>query len=573
VNAVPLVTTGDCTRRIAAAVLAVAMAAQTSVQGQVAAPPRPSQSVAGPAGQTLAVFVAGRRVGREEVAVTRQADGWTVRGSSSIGAPLGTQIQQAEIRYDGSWRPISLNLEGSIQGKTIGLSTTFAGGKATNQLREEGDSTEKIDDVSPEAIVLPNVFFGSYAALAAKLTTASAGTEVQAYIAPQAEMVIVVDAVAEEKIETPGRTFTARRYTLTFKNPGGALTVSLWAETSGAFLRLSVPAQTLEVAREDVASAASRISSFSIPGDESIRVPANGFTLAASFTKPAGAKGRVPAVVIVGGAGPADRDGTVAGVPVLGQIAKALVDAGFATIRYDKRGIGQSGGRAETATTTDYAEDARAVIAYLRKSRKREVDDRRIVVLGHSEGAWTALQVGARERDVAALVLVGAASETGGALVLEQQQRLLESMKASDDEKREKAALQSRINAAATGQGPWEGISDELRAQADTPWFASYLAFDPARVMKDVRQPILIVQGELDRQVMPRHADRLAELARSRKRATVEIVRVPGVNHLLLPAVTGEVAEYATLSSAAVSPAATGAVTAWLQATLAGAGK
>ena len=60
--------------------------------------------------------------------------------------------------------------------------------------------------------------------------------------------------------------------------------------------------------------------------------------------------------------------------------------------------------------------------------------------------------------------------------------------------------------------------------------------------MKDARQPILIVQGELDRQVPAYHADRLAELARARKRqAPVEVVKVPGVNHLLVPAKTGEV--------------------------------
>lgn len=568
VNAGPLVTTRDCTRRLVAAGLAAALTVATGVQGRQAPPPRPEQAVSG---ASLVVFLAGRQVGREEVAVTRQAEGWIVRGSSNLGAPFGTQIQQAEVRYDAAWRPLALTLEGTIQGKGIGLSTTFADGKAVNQLREDDQSTEKVDEVSADAIVLPNVFFGSYAALAARLATATLGTEVKAYIAPQAEIVIAVDAVTEDKIETPGRTFAARKLTLTFKNPGGALTASLWTEISGGFLRLSVPAQTLEVAREDVASAASRISSFAIPGDESVRIPANGFTLAGSLTLPTAGRRPVPAVVIVGGAGPADRDGTVAGVPVLGQVAKALVDAGFATVRYDKRGIGQSGGRAEQATTTDYAEDARAVVTYLRKRRKRDIDERRIVVLGHSEGAWTALQVAAAEKAVAALVLVGAGSETGGALVLEQQQRLLESMKASDEEKREKAELQTKINAAATGQGPWDGISKELRAQAETPWFASYLAFDPARVMKDVRQPILIVQGELDRQVMPRHADRLAELARARKRATVEIARVAGVNHLLLPATTGEVAEYATLSAASVSPLATSAVITWLQATLASA--
>jgi uncharacterized protein len=568
-----LATILDCIRRTVPAVLVAAAWASVSAQG--GPQPSPDRRLEPlPGGVSLIVFVAGRQVGREEVAVTRQADGWVVRGSSRLGAPFGSQIRQAEVAYDASWRPRRLAVEGTIQGREVSLTTAFEGGKATNQIVEGDEKAEKVDDVSPEAIVLPNVFFGGYAALSAKLVGAAAGTEIRAYIAPQAEIPVVVTAVADEKIETPGRTFSARRYTLTFKNPGGELTVSLWAETSGALLRLSVPAQTLEVAREDVASAASRMSAFSIDGDESVRIPANGFTLAATLTKPKGTTGRLPAVVLIGGAGPADRDGTVAGVPVLGQIARALVQAGFVVVRYDKRGIGQSGGRAETATLSDYADDARFVVAYLRKQRKDDVDGRRVAVLGHSEGAWTALQVGAAEKDIAALVLVGGASETGGALVLEQQQHLLETLNVPDEEKKSKADLQSRINAAATGTGSWEGISADLRAQAETPWFASYLAFDPAKLMKDVRQPILFVQGELDKQVAPRHADRLAEMARARKRrADVVLQRVPGANHLLLPAVSGEVSEYATLTSAQVSGDATSGMAAWLKATLTAAAK
>ena len=74
--------------------------------------------------------------------------------------------------------------------------------------------------------------------------------------------------------------------------------------------------------------------------------------------------------------------------------------------------------------------------------------------------------------------------------------------------------------------------------------------------MSDIRQPILIVQGLLDTQVAPANADRLEQLAKARKRsAPVEVVKVPGVNHLLVPAVTGEVDEYSTLADKSVSPA------------------
>ena len=81
---------------------------------------------------------------------------------------------------------------------------------------------------------------------------------------------------------------------------------------------------------------------------------------------------------------------------------------------------------------------------------------------------------------------------------------------------------------------------------------------DPAKLMPDVRQPILIVQGGLDTQVEPPNADRLEALARKRKNAPpVEVVKVPGVNHLLVPATTGEVGEYADLKDKHVSPAVT----------------
>jgi uncharacterized protein len=563
---VSVIRTLDCICRAALVLSTVALGASDArAQAPAPAPAARPQSLGG---DVYVVFLAGRMLGREELATTRQADGWILRGTSRLNAPVGTTVKHVEVRYDAEWRPRALELDASVQGQDVTLKTTFADGKAVNSITEAGKSSEKIDAVSADAVVLPNVFFGSYAALAARLTGAAVGAELKAYIAPQAEIPVVVTEVTTESIETPKRTFVAKRYTLAMKNPGGELAVVLWADEAGGLVRLSVAAQSLEVAREDVASAASRMTSFTIDGDESVRIAANGFNLAGTVTRPATATGELPAVVLVGGSGAADRDGMVAGIPVIGHVAKALAEAGFLVVRYDKRGVGQSGGRPETATLADYADDARAVVNYLRKERK-DVDDERIAVVGHSEGAWVALQLGAATRDVKALVLVAGASGTGGALVLEQQQHLLDQLKVPDAEKKSKAELQARINAAATGKGSWDGVPDPLRQQADTPWFASYLAFDPARVMDDTRQPVLVVQGELDTQVPPRHADALAELARARNRkADVEVAKVAGVNHLLVPAKTGEVSEYATLETKQVSAVVTGAITAWLTRTL-----
>jgi fermentation-respiration switch protein FrsA (DUF1100 family) len=120
-----------------------------------------------------------------------------------------------------------------------------------------------------------------------------------------------------------------------------------------------------------------------------------------------------------------------------------------------------------------------------------------------------------------------------------------------------------------TGKG-WETIPPGLRKQADIPWFQSFLAFDPAKPMGGIRQPILIVQGLLDTQVAPSNADRLEQLARGRKKAApVEVAKIPDVNHLLVPAGTGEVDEYASLSEKSVSPAVADAIVGWLRKTFA----
>jgi len=132
-------------------------------------------------------------------------------------------------------------------------------------------------------------------------------------------------------------------------------------------------------------------------------------------------------------------------------------------------------------------------------------------------------------------------------------------------------ALQEKINQAVIKGTGWNDIPESARRMADTPWFYSFLTFDPEKAMRDTRAPVLIVQGELDTQVQPYHADKLAEFARARRgdKVAVEVVKVPGVNHLLVPAKTGDVSEYGTLGpDAKVSPQVTSAIAAFMQKAL-----
>ena len=386
-------------------------------------------------------------------------------------------------------------------------------------------------------------------------------------MAPQAEVTIKLVAVTTERIDTPRAQINATKYSLLLVNPppAGELPLNLWAGPTGNLLRLSIPSQTLEMAREDIASAASRTAAFSLPGDEAVTIPAIGFNLAGTITKPANAKEPLPALVLIGGSGPTDRDETVAGIPVFGQLARDLVAAGFIVVRYDKRGVGQSGGRSESVTIADYAEDARSVVRWLEK--RKDVNKERIGLVGHSEGALVAMLTAGRERGkVSAIALVAGPSTDGSTIVLEQQKHLLDQMKVDAVQRAEKVALQEKVNAAVISGRGWQDLPEAARKVADTPWFYSFLTFDPARAMRDMRQPVLIVQGELDTQVKPYHADKLLEFAKARKtEAIAEVVKVPGVNHLLVPAKTGEVTEYPQLGSdATVAPQIGAAIAAFM---------
>jgi pimeloyl-ACP methyl ester carboxylesterase len=237
-------------------------------------------------------------------------------------------------------------------------------------------------------------------------------------------------------------------------------------------------------------------------------------------------------------------------------------------VRYDKRGNGQSGGRSESATITDSAEDVRAIVRWLEK--RKDVDTRRIALVGHEEGAWVALLAASREKRIAAVVALSAPASTGPEWMLEKQGQALDRMTLPAEEREKRIALQKQIQTAVTTGKGWENVPPQVRREADTPWFQSLLAFNPAKVLGDVRQPLLFIHGELDKQVPVAHAERLADLARQESDSkSVSLVTIRGVNHLLVPAFTGEVSEYATLTDRNVSKDVTTAASNWLTMTFA----
>ncbi len=542
-----------CTVAVCAVIAAGAVAAQTA--------PAPAEGSA-----ELTIFLNGSPIGHEQVRVARTGTNWLISSTGQYAAPLNLTVERFELEYTADWQPTRLHVSALQNGnRQLLLSTSFGVTTATNEITQNGVTNSKTDQISARAVVLPNTSFAAYEGLAVRLANTAVGAELPVYVPPQTEIKVAVRGITPQEVRTPDGVVRTRVYDLSFPNPTGALDAKVTIDDRARFVRLELPAQRLSVLRSDLATVGTRLDAVRNPTDVDVTIPSSGFSIAGTLTMPPGqGKLRAPAVVLVAGSGAVGRDETVAGIPIFAQLAGALAEQGFAVLRYDKRGVGQTGGRTERVTLQDYAEDLVAVVKWLAK--RPDVNPRRIAVVGHSEGGAIGMLAASTGGRIASLVLVDAPGSTGANLILEQQKHLLEVAKAPEEERRSKIELQQKIQSAVVSGNGWEGIPPALRTQADSPWFRSLLLFDPSKVMPKVRQPLLIIQGDLDKQVLPSHAEVLAELARARKKAgPVEVVHLSGLNHLLVRATTGEVAEYTTLKDKTVSPEISRTVADWLK--------
>jgi pimeloyl-ACP methyl ester carboxylesterase len=240
----------------------------------------------------------------------------------------------------------------------------------------------------------------------------------------------------------------------------------------------------------------------------------------------------VSAVVIASGSGPLDRDSNHrrARFDVARQLAHALAASGLASFRYDKRGVGESPGDWRTAGLHDNVDDlARAVEAV---AGRPEVDARRILLAGHSEGAILAAALAARGVDVAGVVLLSMSATPGEELLRWQARQILPTLPAPVrgllrllriDLEKKVAANHDRIRVTTTDVARIGG------ARINARWTREFMAHDPRDDLRRVTVPVLAVTGDKDLQVDSGDLEMIA--------ATVPggatVLRVPDLTHTL----------------------------------------
>jgi uncharacterized protein len=361
-----------------------------------------------------------------------------------------------------------------------------------------------------------------------------------------------------------GQTTTA---TVTWPSPdsagillgGSAMQVDLG--DAGWIRGASVPAQRLTITRVDgahVAPLAVEPPDYSAPegapyAAEDVTVPTPmGHTLAGTLTRPH-TREPVPAVVMITGSGSQDRDEALPmlrGFRPFRQIADTLSRRGIAVLRLDDRGFGASTGDAGSATSADFADDIRAALEYLRG--RADIDDARLGLIGHSEGGMIAPMVAASDTVLSGIVLIAGPAWTGRRIIEFQQRYAIEQSGTIPPAGRDSAMAAARRQLE--------------EAAANQPWMRFFLDHDPLPVARQVRTPVLVLQGETDRQVTAEQAAELGAAFRAGGNPDVTVHVLPGINHLMLRDPDGNPAGYVALDDRNVAPEVLAAIVDWLVA-------
>ncbi len=286
-------------------------------------------------------------------------------------------------------------------------------------------------------------------------------------------------------------------------------------------------------------------------------VAPDGAVMSATLTLPQTTDSRkFPAVVMVTGSGPQNRDEEYCDHKPFAVIADILARNGIASLRYDDRGTGKSTGDYLTATTHTIKDDAVSGIDFLRSIPGIG----KVGVLGHSEGGTVAFMVGAEKKADFIVSLAGMAI-SGKETIMRQNSHSLDKMTLSDTEKANSLKLIELVFDIITSQvksgtaAPTDvyklaaenclqvpdQILQSLKMTQSTraPWIDAFLVLNPREYIDKVRCPVLAINGEKDTQVYP---DNLTVIKKHAPQAKTMLM--PRLNHLMQHAVTGEVSEY-----------------------------
>ncbi|RPD41565.1 alpha/beta hydrolase family protein [Chitinophaga barathri] len=318
-----------------------------------------------------------------------------------------------------------------------------------------------------------------------------------------------------------------------------------------------------------------------------VSIPNKDITLSGTLIIPPGDK-PVPAVILISGSGPHDRNETIAGKKPFLVIAEYLTRRGIAVLRYDDRGTSRSTGDYESAILPDFAADAQAAFNFLRK--EPGIDPGKIGILGHSEGAMIGQIMAAGEKYLGFFVSMAGPAQDGILMAKEQSNLLYKDLPAAEGkvlrdimdtlrqvvlEETDTVVMNSRIfnfvgkqyDSGELGLGGLitkEQFVEMYIANYRRPGFKALLLHDPTKFYSRIKCPVLAVNGDKDV-----HVDCEANLRAWKTGLTatgnsrVTIKAFPGLNHLFQRCKSCTIFEYGELPET-ISPEVLAYIQEWI---------
>lgn len=386
--------------------------------------------------------------------------------------------------------------------------------------------------------------------------------------------------------------------TLKFALPEGAIEYKGILEGNkikGTFLQNNYPIP-LDLGREEIKKITlNRPQEPTLPlpyhtEDVTFRNNKDGIALTGTLSMP-NKTGQFPAVILITGSGPQNRDEEILGHKPFLVLADHLTRKGFAVLRYDDRGVGTSTGDFTMATTSDFSTDAAAAIAYLKG--RNEINKNKIGLIGHSEGGTVSIITAADNPDVAFVVLMAGGNIPGDEQMM-LQNYLLGKSNGMPEEELKKLSLINRqiydvikqesdlnimktrllavfnkemrpllISKGVPAEEVDQYVAMQIRELA-TPWYSNFIKYDPTPALLKIKCPILALNGEKDLQVAPiANLDAVTRAAVKSGNKKVTVKQMPGLNHLFQESATGDPAEYGKTEQT-IAPSALNEISSWI---------
>lgn len=314
-------------------------------------------------------------------------------------------------------------------------------------------------------------------------------------------------------------------------------------------------------------------------------------TLAGTLTLPESGN-NFPAVVLITGSGPQDRNEAIMNHKPFLVLADYLTRKGIAVLRYDDRGFGKSGGDFSKATTQDFVSDALAAADYLLS--RNEINKKEIGLIGHSEGGLIAPLAAVQSNKIDFIVLMAATGLPGEDILKMQSVLILKANGANDSYiqkiavfndkvytliKTEKDSTQLREKLenlfenflndlpenekSNLGKDPKKIFESQINL-ITSPWFKYFLTYDPRPTLRKVKVPVLAIDGSKDLQVPPKEdLEAISKALSEGGNKNYKVKELKGLNHLFQTANTGSPTEYAKIEET-IAPKALNTIGDWI---------